>query len=512
MGFATLDALVLVLYVGAVTLWGIRLGRGQSGARDYFLGGRDLPWPVILFSVVATETSTLTFLSIPGIAYAGDLSFLQLTLGYLIGRVVVALVLLPAYFRGRLTTAYGLLESRFGLATRRFASGIFLLTRALADGVRLFATAIPLALITGWSYPASILAIGVVTLAYTYYGGIRSVVWVDAVQMVVYIGGAVGALYVILGLVPGGWSGVMEAAGAAGKLQVVRTDLDLTHPYTLWAGLLGGGFLSMASHGADQIIVQRLLTCRGLRQSQWALVGSGVLVMAQFALFLVIGLSLWSLYAARPFARTDEIFATFILEGLPVGVTGLVIAAVFAAAMSSLSSSLNSLASATTYDFYASFRGGDEADLLRVGRLSTLLWGGVLVGGALFFRSRETPVVELGLAIASFTYGGLLGGFLLAVLNPRARQRDAIGGMGAGIAVMSVVVFGSWYAPLLRAVGLEGLGGALTGVGAIAWPWHVVIGTLTTLLAGSLLSLGAPPAGPAAPAARAPGAREAARI
>jgi solute:Na+ symporter, SSS family len=500
MGFTTLDTVVLALYVGAVTLWGVWLGRGQSGARDYFLGGRDLPWWAVLFSVVATETSTLTFLSIPGLAYATNLNFLQITVGYLIGRTIVAFVLLPSYFRGELTTAYGLLEARFGLPARRFASGIFMFTRALADGVRLFATAIPLALITGWSYPVSILVMGVATLLYTYFGGIRAVVWMDGVQMLIYMGGAVGALWVLLNGLPGGWDGLLAAAGEAGKLDMLRLDFDWSAPYTLWAGLLGGAFLSMASHGTDQLIVQRLLTCRNLRQSQMALIGSGVVVIAQFALFLVIGLGLWSFYETRDFARTDEIFATFIIEQLPAGVTGLVIAAIFAAAMSSLSSSVNSLASASTYDFYAPLRGGGEGDLFRAGRLFTLLWGAILVGGALLFRSRETPVVELGLAIASFTYGGLLGGFFLAILNRRANQRDAIAAIAIGMLVMSAIVFGRWYAPFFDRIGLVGFAETLTGLGTIAFPWHVVIGTLVTFTVGSLLAL----THPAPPRARIP--------
>lgn len=488
MGFTTLDAVVLALYIGGVTAWGIWLGRGQRGAKDYFLGGRDLPWGAVLFSVVATETSTLTFLSIPGVAFATDLSFLQLTFGYVLGRTVVAFVLLPAYFRGELTTAYALLERRFGLSTRRFASGIFMVTRALADGVRLFATAIPLALITGWSYPTSILVMGVFTLLYTYHGGIRAVVWLDALQMVVYLGGAVGALWVLLQALPGGWDGLMAAAGEAGKLETFRLGWDWSQPYTIWAGVFGGAFLSMASHGADQLIVQRLLTCRNLRQSQMALIGSGLMVIAQFALFLVIGLGLWIFYAGRDFARTDEIFATFIIEQLPPGVTGVVIAAIFAAAMSSLSSSVNSLASASTYDFYAPLRGGDEDALFRAGRAFTLGWGVVLVGGALLFRSQDTPVVELGLAIASFTYGGLLGGFFLGILNRRASQRDAVVAIATGIAGMSAIVFGRWYAPALAALGLSGASDLLLRLGTIAWPWHVVIGTLLTLAVGSLLS------------------------
>lgn len=488
-GFTVLDLAVLCVYIVGVTVWGVWLGRGQTGARDYFLGGRNLPWGAVLLSVVATETSTLTFLSIPGLAYATNLSFLQLAIGYLLGRIVVAFVLLPAYYRGEIDTAYALLETRFGLLTRRFASGIFLITRALASGVRLFATAIPLALITGWSYAASILVIGVLTFIYTYYGGIRSVVWVDAMQLLVYMVGAIGTLGVLVALTPGGWGAILGAAGDAGKLEVLRLGWDISQPYTLWAGIFGGAFLSMASHGADQMIVQRLLTCRSLRQSQWALIGSGVAVIAEFALFLMIGIGLWHFYAAREFARTDEIFATFIIQQLPAGLTGLVIAGIFAAAMSSLSSALNSLASATTYDIYAPVRGGSERDLLRIGRLFTLLWGAVLVGGALFFRSADTPVVELGLAIASFTYGGLLGGFFLGILNKRAVQRDAILAIAIGIVTMSMIVFGRWYAPLFTTLGMDRVAETLLWLGTIAWPWHVVIGTVVTLTVGALLSL-----------------------
>ena len=258
--------------------------------------------------------------------------------------------------------------------------------------------------------------------------------------------------------------------------------------------MLGGAFLSMASHGTDQLIVQRLLTCRDLRRSQYALIGSGLLVIAQFALFLIIGLGLWSFYGGREFGRSDEIFATFIIQELPPGLTGLVIAAIFAAAMSSLSSSLNSLASATTYDHYAPLRQAGEEQLLRVGRWFTLAWGVVLIGGALLVRSRDTPVVELGLAIASFTYGGLLGGFLLATLSRRADQSDALIAISVGLGTMSLVVFGGWYASAVAALGADGVADLLLRLSGVAWPWHVVIGTLVTLGAGVLLARRHPPA------------------
>jgi SSS family transporter len=324
-GTTTLDFTVLVLYLLGVTAWGAWLGRGQRGGRDYFLGRRSLPWGAVMLSVVATETSTLTFLSIPGVAYFGGLGFLQLTFGYLAGRTTVALALLPAYFRGDLSTAYQLLETRFGLGTRRFTSAIFMITRLLADSVRLFATAIPLALITGWPYPASIAVIGLLTVVYTYFGGIKAVIWVDALQMGLYLVGAIAAALALELLVPGGWAAIFSAAGQAGKTAVLDFSFDPGVPYTFWAGFIGAAFLSMASHGTDQLIVQRLLTCRNLRASQRALVGSALVVMVQFAIFLAIGLGLWAFYQARAFERPDEIFALFIVEELPPGLTGLLV-------------------------------------------------------------------------------------------------------------------------------------------------------------------------------------------
>ena len=463
-GLTHLDAIVLVAYLAGITAWGARLGRGQAGAADYFLGGRSLPWGAVLLSVVATETSTLTFLSIPGVSYLGSLVFLQLTLGYLAGRIVVALVLLPAYYRGEISTAYGLLETRFGTATRRMASAIFMLTRLLADSVRLFATAIPLALITGWPYWVSILVIAILTLIYTYCGGIRAVVWVDSVQMGLYLLGAAIAVAVIQAQVPGGWNDVLAAAAAAGKLQFLDLSWSLSAPYTLLAGLVGGAVFTMASHGTDQIIVQRLLTCRDLRDSQRALIGSGFAVIGQFLLFLIVGIGLWSFYAGHAFERPDEIFARFIIDEMPAGVTGLLIACVFAAAMSSLSSSINALASATAYDYWAQLAGasGDEGRILKAGKAFTLGWGALLAAGAIGFipLSRQTSAVEVALGVAAIVYGGLLGAFALGIAAPRTGQAGAIAGIVTGIA--SVVAL----------------------QGSVAWLWYVPIGATVTVIVG----------------------------
>jgi SSS family transporter len=475
MAFGGFDFAVLALYLLGVTVWGAWLGRGLTSGSDYFLGNRELPWPAVMLSVVATETSTLTFLSVPGVSYFGTLAFLQLTLGYLAGRLVVAQLLLPAYYRGELSTAYGLLQTRFGTGARRFTSGIFMITRLLADSVRLFATAIPLALITGWPYPVSIAVIGVLTVIYTYAGGIRAVVWVDVVQMGLYLFGALVAVVALQAAVPGGWASIFAQAGDAGKLQVLDFSSDPSVAYTFWAGLVGGGFLSMASHGTDQLIVQRLLTCRTMKDSQKALVGSGLAVIAQFAVFLLVGLGLWSFYGGRNFDTPDAIFATFIVEQLPAGLRGLLIAGVFAAAMSSLSSSINSLASASAYDFWAPAKGaeGDEARILTAGKRFTLLWSALLVLGAVLFipLSEGTPAVEVALGVASLVYGGLLGAFALGVLVPRADQRSAIIGMATGIGSVTLI----W----------------VFAREAVAWPWFVLIGTVVTFVVGSVLGRGA---------------------
>jgi SSS family transporter len=347
-----------------------------------------------------------------------------------------------------------------------------MVTRLLADSVRLFATAIPLALITGWPYEASIAVIGVLTVIYTYFGGIKAVVWVDALQMGLYLLGALVTVVAIQALVPGGWGEVLSSGRAAGKLAMIDTTLDLNVTYTLWAGVLGGAIFTMASHGTDQLIVQRLLTCRDPRSAQKALVGSGVAVVFQFALFLLVGLGLWAFYGGRDFAVPDQIFAQFIVEELPQGLTGLLIAGVFAAAMSSLSSSINALASATAYDYWAPLVGArdDEERILRAGKVFTLVWAALLMGGAILFipLSEGTSAVEVALGIASLVYGGLLGAFALGVFTKRPGQLAAIVGIAAGIGVVT----------LLR--------------DQMAWPWYVLVGSTITLVVGSTVGLVAP--------------------
>lgn len=479
--FTSLDIVVLILYVVGVTALGTWLGGRQRGASDYFLAGRDVPWWAICFSIVATETSALTFISIPATSYQTDFWFLQLAAGYLIGRVVIAWVLLPRYFSGELVTAYQLLERRFGMAARRFSSIIFMVTRAFADSVRVFAASIPITLITGLPYWQSIVMAGVVTVIYTYIGGLRAVIWIDVVQMGLYMFGGAAALYVLAQLVPGGWQAIMATAADAGKLQVVHLEGGLASGQWLLTGLIGGAFLSMASHGVDHLIVQRLLAAPSLPDSRRALVGSGLLVIVQFALFLTIGLGLYAYYRGQAFAVPDEIFPRFIVEGLPPGLSGLIVAGILAAMMSTVSSSLNSLASATTHDIYAPLAGRrDEQGLMNAGRVFTIVWAVILIGGALAFQLVQpgTPIVVIALQIASFTYGGLLGGFLLAVISDRPDQRDALTGIATAIIVMGGLWAAQQFGVMERRV--DGLWFALIGSSLT-----VAVGMTSALLRGS---------------------------
>lgn len=481
--FTTLDVVVLVAYILGVTVFGTWLGRRQGGARDYFLAGHGIPWWAICLSVVATETSALTFISVPATAYTSNFWFLQLAFGYVLGRVLVAAVLLPRYFAGELSTAYALLGQRFGARTRRFTSIVFMVTRAFADSVRVFAAAIPIQLVTGLTYVESILIAGVFTAIYTYYGGLKAVVWIDVIQMVIYILGGVAALYVLVRIVPGGWSGIVDTGSAAGKFQVIETGGGFASARWLLTGVVGGAFLSMASHGADQIIVQRLLAARSLRESQRAVVGSGILVFLQFALFLLVGVGLFAYYRGQPFTTPDEIFPRFIVEGLPPGLSGLIVAGILAAMMSTVSSSLNSLASATTHDIYAPLAGreGDDEHLLKVGRRFTIAWAALLIGGALLFQfvQQGTPVVVIALQIASFTYGGLLGGFLLAVLSRRARERDAILGMAVAMTALFLLWAAQQFGVIPRLV--DPL-------------WFSLLGSIITLAVGGFSAMRSPEA------------------
>jgi solute:Na+ symporter, SSS family len=482
---SSLDLAVVALYFVFSLGLGLWVARRQRHASDYFLGARDLPAFAIFSEIVATETSALTVISVPGIGARGDLTFLQLTFGYLVGRIGVAVWLLPGYFRGEQETAYARLESRFGVGTRRLTSVIFLVSRFLGDAVRVFASAIPLALVTGWSVPWAIVAMGVVTMIYTWFGGFKAVVWTDVMQLTVYLAGGVATLFIAWRLA-GGAGNTFAATLMAGKLRVIDPSINLTSTYTLLGGLVGGALLSAASHGTDHLIVQRLLATRSLRDARVALVGSGIMVMLQFTLFLLVGSAIWAAGQAPEGVAGDQLFPRFVVDHLPAGLAGLVIAGILAAAMGTHSSAINSLASSATHDLYSSWtKRTDPVHLLRVGRAFSAVWAMGLIGGALFFnaaaRGNDTPVVVLALSIASITYGPLLGTYFLAGRWPRARGQDVVGAVAITVLVMVVVIFAKRIAPHPGFTWLE-------PVGRLAWPWYVPLGTLLAVGSGILLS------------------------
>jgi SSS family transporter len=473
LGFSGIDFAVVAVYLVAITLFGARFGKSQHSIHDYFLGGRRLPWWAIAFSVVSAETSILTIISTPGIAFQSNFGFLQLVFGYLVARVVVALVLIPRYFAGEIYTAYQLIEKRFGRNLRFVTAALFLATRALAEGVRVFAISIVIEVILKTGVFASVVIITALTLFYTYRGGLTAVIWTDVIQLIIYISGTALALGLALAAVPGGWSEVTGLAAVAGdKLAVFNFAFDWHQPYVFWSGLIGGTFLSCASHGTDQLIVQRLLAARNMRQSQIAIVASGVIVLFQFALFLIAGVVLFAFYwhypPAEPFARPDQVFPRFVVSYLPAGLAGLVVAAILAAAMANLSAALNSLASSSVVDFYKPFfkPQGDAKHFLRVSRFITLFWGAALIAIALLAQHVHKSVLELALTIASVPYGCMLGIFLLGVLTRRVSGMAAAVGAVGGLSVIL----------------------AFMGLTAVAWTWYVAIGTIATFGVGMAAS------------------------
>ncbi|HTW58384.1 MAG TPA: sodium:solute symporter [Terriglobales bacterium] len=469
MGLNRIDFAIIALYLAGITLFGLRFRKKQRSLRDYFLAGRDIPWWAIALSIVAAETSTLTIISIPGLAYDTNFTFLQVVMGYVVGRIVISFVLLPHYFRGDLYTAYELIERRFGRGLRSLTAGLFLLTRAAAEGVRVYAVSIVVSIALGTGEVASIAIITILTLIYTFEGGLAAVIWTDVVQTAIYVGGTLVGLSTILHLVPGGWHAIHAAAASAGKLQMFDFSRSIWIPYTFWAGLIGGTFFTVASHGTDQLIVQRLLAARGQKQSATALISSGVAVFFQFALFLLVGTMLWAYYGKPSifFGRPDRIYPTFIVTRMPHGISGLLIAAILAAAMSNLSAALNSLSSSAIMDFYVRLRpAADEKQRMRLARVATFVWALVLFGLAVIALHKVGRVVEVGLQIASVAYGALLGAFLLGVLTRSANQRGAMVGMLCGFATELYLWLGT----------------------GIPWTWWVMIGTAVTFGVGYLAS------------------------
>ncbi|HSF25347.1 MAG TPA: sodium:solute symporter [Blastocatellia bacterium] len=472
-----IDLIIIVAYLVGVVVLGWHFSRKQKDLRDYFLSDREVPWWALAASIVATETSVVTFISVPAFAFAanargegGNFTFMQLVLGYMAGRFLIVAMFIPLYFRGELFTVYQILDRRFGGPVKRVAASLFIITRSLSDGVRLFAIAIPLVALTGWADWKSILIIGVVMIAFTYLGGITAVIWIEVIQLLIYNLGAILAGLMLLNLIQGGWSEVIEAATEAGKFRFFDFTTDIARSYTFWAGVIGGAFLTTSTHGTDQYMVQRYLCSRDSRQAIKALLGSGVIVFVQFLMFLLIGVMLsvfYNRYKTLPAdIGPDRVFSHFIVNELPAGVIGLVIAAMIAAAMSS---SLNALASTSITDFYKPLVAPNrsEAHYVRASRMITTVWGAAQIGAALYMIGKDQRIVDTVLSIASFTNGPILGLFFLSTLTRRVKQAGALTGVITGIAVMIFV-----WARL-----------------AVSWQWYVLIGSMVTFVVGYAASL-----------------------
>jgi SSS family solute:Na+ symporter len=465
------DYLVIALYLVAITAFGSWFAKFQKTTRDYFLADRSSPWWAICFTIVATETSTLSFIGVPAQAYGGAMFFLQLAFGYIVGRVLVSLLFIPAYFRGELVSSYELLQRRFGAPVKTAASAIFLLTRSLADGVRLFATALVIAVVTGVPVTWTVVILGTAMVIYTVRGGASAVIWTDVVQMFVYIAGAGLVFFALLERIPGGWSEVVATGSAAGKFAVLNFASDPKVVYTFWAGLVGGIALTLATHGTDQFLVQRLLSARSAREASLGLVLSGFIVFAQFTLFLLIGVMLYTYYQHVPapvLGRADEILPTFVVNSLTGGAAGFIVAAIVAAA---LSPSLNSMAAVTVQDFYLKFFRPDatEAQMMRLARQSTIAWGIVQIAVAVAAQWMDRSVLDAGLAVLSLAAGPVLGAFLVARLTTRVGTRAMLTGMITGAAVLVVL----WW------------------TAAVAWTWYAFVGASVTSVVALAASLGA---------------------
>lgn len=465
----TVDLAIIAAYLAAVTWFGARFREKQHSLKDYFLGGQTAPWWAIALSIVSAETSTLTIIGTPPLAYSGSYVFLQVVFGYLLARLVISTIFLPRYFEHQIFTAYELMQRRFGPRVRKVASLIFMVTRALAEGVRVFAISIVISIILKTGGTMSIVVIIALTLFYTFEGGMTAVIWTDVIQMVMYVVGALVSFFVLLGKIPGGFSHALDLASAAGKLQVFDFHWSWTKPYTIWAGIIGGCFLTTASHGTDQLVVQRLLSAKNQSQSRAALLSSWIVIFVQFSLFLTIGMLLWVYRGGQPApAHADQLYPAFIWESLPVGVAGLAMAAIIAAAMANLAAALNSLASATVIDIYLPLNPSrqETTHVLKTARFATIFWG-VVLGGIALVASQWGSVLESGLSIASVTLGILLGLFLLGVLTSRPGENAAVVGVVAGLGAMIFVKFAT----------------------NIPFTWWVAIGSGVTFAVGYAASL-----------------------
>jgi SSS family transporter len=498
----TLDLIIIFGYLIGITAFGIWFAGKQKSTEEYFVGDRSVPWWAIAMSIVATETSTITFVSVPGVAFAkgGNFQFLQLVFGYMLGRVVISLIFIPLYFKGELQTVYQLLGDRFGTKVKMLASGLFIVMRNIADGVRLLLTAIVLAAVYTSFNPGSssttiiigsIILLGIVMIVFTFYGGMEAVIWVEVVQLVIYIGGAIAAAVVLIQNIDGGLSGAIALGQQFDKFDVFDFNLDFAKTYTFWGGLIGGCFLTMSTHGTDQYLVQRYLCTSKPASASTALLTSGAVVLAQFIGFLFIGALLFAFYApfnspeyaqagvpgsgvpgTFPFAKPDQVFPNFITEHMPAGLSGLVVAAIFAAA---LSSSLNSIAATAINDIYKPFaRNVSDGHLLKLSGWLTVIIGIVQICVAIAFMATGESALNLALSVASLFNGPVLGVFLVGTFLKKAKEIHALAGMLASMSLMIYI--------------LLAFNGLVSGP-RIAWPWYALIGSVTTFVIAFLATV-----------------------
>ncbi|HVY71627.1 MAG TPA: hypothetical protein VHH73_16970 [Verrucomicrobiae bacterium] len=491
--FNTADWVVILVYLLGIIGLGMWFGKDQRNTRDYFLGSKNIPWWGIGLSIIAAETSALTIISVPAMAYGGDITFVQIVTGYVIGRILLAAVMVPRYLSGEIYSPYQLLESAFGPAARRLAAGFFLITETLAAGVRVYVASIPVKLMlgdrllgfgTGDPILGAILLFVVLSLLYTYIGGVKAVIWTDAAQFILFLAGGLFTLFYVPTLVDGGASALFAKAAAAGKLHWLNGGFSLSMPFNIWMGLIGGTFVVLSSHGAEQLIVQRVLACKSVADGRKALLLSAVIILPLFVIFLLVGVMLWAYYQQAPVAipipeikpgikANDYIYPIFMVTAVPHLLKGFLIVAILSAAMSSVSSALTSLASVSTMDFVKPLarRERDDAFYLGFSKASTVAWAVLLIFVA--YLSREVDyVLNAAFSLRGLTSGALLGSLMLVVWWKKGSATPIIVGAFASLAVMLWVSNLGWEE---KAASGEAV------LKKVAWPWFTLTGTLVTV-------------------------------
>ncbi|MBX3073211.1 sodium:solute symporter [Candidatus Obscuribacterales bacterium] len=513
------DLLVICAYFVLVVYVGLRFAKGKESFEDFALGGRSIPWFAVLASIIAAETSAATFLGAPGEGFQlCNYSYLQILIGAIIGRIIVARLFIKAFFDYNVFSIYEYLEIRFGSKTRTAGSALFLVTRLLASGARLYVAAIIIAvgyqLFTGTQptteqqmviYFGAILFITILTAVYTSVGGIKAVVWTDCIQSSVMFGGALSAIILLIFTMPGGFSTITDFfARTPTPIFLTGTESGgsfsanlrsvLTSEYTIWAAFLGATFTAMATHGTDQDMVQRMLTASDYKKSRVSLIASGFADIPIAFVFLTIGILMNCYYQQAPDpnlpGKNSEVFAYFILTRMPVGLRGLLVAGIFATAMGSLSAALNALSTSFTRDFYTRRRTAVTEDgTVRAAKVFTIVFAAlmtVVAGITAFFviNHPDSRIIPIVLGIFGYTYGSLLGVFLLGFLT-KERGSD-VGNCIAMVSGFCVVgLLTGMPAQIVETLNLKP-SDALNAIPVISFPWRITVGALTTILVASL--------------------------